>query len=1011
MRTFLRRFFENRYFPERILFLSIAGGMLLDGYISAAFVDMTAEAALRVTVSLLSLSFIPLTFRKGVQPIVIRSLAIGSIVILLLFSVYLNTRHHLDFDNALTFLGIFIICSLYFRSVRSLVFYLLFGLSMAALMILFIDHPQVDAPIFLLRLFLGSLLILALSLAMRQFQVKLERITRRVAEENRALNETKSALEERLTHEHLLALVASRANSAVIITNREDRIEWVNQFFLDMTGYSKEEIYGMSPSVLRGKKTDPEAEKRIEEKKKLAQPFHDIILNYKKDGTPFWVHLHVTPLFDEEGNVERYIAIQEDITEQKKIEDDLRKNREQLKEAQQQAKIGSWEWYDGSDIVSCSDEMCRIFGLPVHEHYPLKQVFDLIFPADLAMVRKSIEIGLKKISPFEIGFRVSTTEGLKHLYLTGRAVSDGKKRTLRLFGSVQDITERKNIENEMQLAEKQYRSLFENSQHMICMHSPDGTILSINPAGAHALGFEPEELIARNIRSFFQPGKEKEFEEYIRAIVSSGQSKGVLRLRKRDGSSSVWLYSNILLQGNDGMPFVLSSTVEITERYAMEKELRRAKILAEEALVMKDRFVANISHELRTPLNAIIGFSDLLMNTELAPEQYEYLDAVHIAADNLAAMINDVLDLAKIEAGKIEFEQKPYSIRDVLSNTHRLLSQRAKNQKLDFKWECDARVPVYVLGDELRLSQVLINLVANAVKFTEKGFVHFSCSVITEEDGYYMLRFDVEDSGVGIPADQLTSIFEPFNQASLESTRKFGGTGLGLSIVRDLVELQGGTVLAKSAPGIGSKFTVELPVKKVSVDVVQQVDYALKPIELPANVKILIVEDQPLNQQLAKRLITDFGFTPEVAFNGRMAIDFLKNNKYDLVLMDLSMPEMDGYDATRVIREKLRLDVPVIALTAHSSAGEKEKCIAAGMNDYLSKPFRGKELYLKIVGAMKKNISEKETALLDSEAETPLKSLAGGDRNFEREMIEIMLRSIPEDFALMKDALQKREFE
>ncbi|HET6992299.1 MAG TPA: response regulator, partial [Bacteroidia bacterium] len=569
---------------------------------------------------------------------------------------------------------------------------------------------------------------------------------------------------------------------------------------------------------------------------------------------------------------------------------------------------------------------------------------------------------------------------------------------------------RKQIENEMRIAEKQYRSLFEHSQHMICIHDLQGTILSINPAGANALGLATEEIIGRKIKGFFWQGKPEEYEAYMKAINHDGQAQGLLRLKLRDGMTTVWLYNNILLADMEGNPYVLSSNVEITGRYEMEKELRMAKKLAEEALVMKDRFVANISHELRTPMNAIIGFSDLLLKTTLNTEQREYLQAIHIAGDNLTSMINDVLDLAKIEAGKIEFEAKPFGVRNVMSNTHRLLSQNATQSGLSFEWKCDPDVPAYVLGDELRLTQILINLVGNAVKFTEKGFVHFSCFIKSENSESIDLEFVIEDSGIGIPPEKLSVIFDPFIQASTESTRKFGGTGLGLSIVRDLAELQGGSVSVKSAEGIGSAFTVILPMKKVSVEIIQQVEQALQPMESPGNVRVLLVEDQPLNQQLAKKLISDFGFTTEVAVNGKSAVEFLRSETFDIVLMDLQMPEMDGYEATKVIRKKLQLDVPIVALTAHSSAGERERCLALGMNDYLVKPFRAQELYFKIVSTVRKRVSGNIPVEPVRNDENPLHALSGGDKKFEREIIEMMLKSIPDDISKMIVAVSERDF-
>jgi PAS domain S-box-containing protein len=1016
LEEFLNKLFSRRYFSERILFLAITGGMLLDGWMTAVFREFSGEALLRIIVSVLAAGLLAATYLNAVSRQLIRRMAYGAIVLLLTSAAILNIIHHFDFDNALTFIGIYIICSLYFRTISELVFYLGFGLLLVITAILLVEDPHLNATIFVFRFFLAGLLVLILSYATRRFQEQVRLFSQQVSEENESLRKTKLELEERLSSEHLLALVASRANTSVIISDAKDVIEWVNAGFTGITGYSLEEARGKNPSFLRGPDTDPQTIGRIEEKKNKREPFHETILNYRKNGSPVWIHMHVTPLLDASGKVERYIAIQEDITESKTIEAELRFSREQLKLAQRQAKIGSWEWHDGSETIFISGQMAQMLGLPGWKHAPIALVMERIHPDDVDVLRKTIETVVRRTSPFEIDIRLKLNDTLRYVYITGQAIgNNSNRRTERLFGTMQDITERKQIEEELRLAEQQYRSLFEHSQHMICMHDLNGVILSINPAGAHAIGYQPEEIIGRDMRSFFYVNAQAEYDEYMDAIRTKGSTQGVLRMRVRGGNPVVWLYNNVLLTGPRGNPFVLSSNVEITSRFEMEKELRRTKKLAEEALVMKDRFVANISHELRTPMNAIVGFTELLMKTKLSDEQIEYIQAVHIAGNNLTTMINDVLDIAKIEAGKIEFEARPFSIRNVMSDTHRLLSQTAAQSGLQFEWKCADHVPVYVLGDDLRLTQILINLVGNAVKFTEKGFVNFSATVISETSESLDIEFMVEDSGIGIAEEKVQAIFEPFTQGSAESTRKYGGTGLGLSIVRDLVELQGGMVSVKSAVGIGSTFTFNIPYKKVSVEVIQEVEQALQPVESPGPLRVLLVEDQPLNQQLAKKLVHDFGFTAEIAVNGKAAIDMLRNDPepFDLVLMDLQMPEMDGYDATRVIREKMHSDIPIIALTAHSSAGEREKCLALGMNGYLVKPFRAQELYFRIASVIRKKHVEPEAPVITGSGfeQKPLHALAAGDQKFEREMLELLIRSIPEDFEAIVNGVETGDFE
>ncbi|HTF05666.1 MAG TPA: PAS domain S-box protein, partial [Bacteroidia bacterium] len=936
---------------------------------------------------------------------VVRWMAYVAIATLIMFSSFLCYQNKFSFDDALTYIGVYVICSMYFRTTRDLLIYLFSGFALACLVVIATEDPEINTAKFLLRMFLGGVLVFCLSWGTRLVQGRLVKISKEIEERNRALDQTRAVLEERLTREQLLAMVASRANAIVMITDKDDVVEWVNEEFTRITGYESHEIIGQQPSMLRGVETDEETIKRIRQKKQSGEAFHDEILNYRKDGTEVWLQMHVTPLKDEQGEIEYFITIQEDITESKNTSEELQRSREMLKAAQRQAKIGSWEWFVGNDYMYCSEEMCRTLGITYAERIPVSHVFSYIHPEDLPVVRRSVEDIIRRRSPFELDCRVISQGQTRYLYITGQSNEGENGWVTNLFGTIQDITERKRIEEEMRVAEKQYRSLFEYSQHMICMHDLDGIILSINPSGAHTLGYEPEELIGRQIRSLVPERYNSEFDEYMNEIRRHGMHSGLMRMILRNGEETIWMYSNIRLSDPEGNPFVLSSNVEITGRYMMEKELRGAKKLAEEALISKDRFVANISHELRTPMNAIGGFTELLKKTSLTTEQDEYTDAIGMATENLTAMINDILDIAKIEAGKIEFERRVFNVRDVMRKAHILLSPKADQAGIKFSWTCSENVPAYVVSDDLRLTQILVNLVGNAVKFTSKGFVSFGCDIKAETERQLSLLFWIEDSGIGIPKEKLEMIFDPFTQASASANRKFGGTGLGLTIVKDLVELQGGTVSVQSAEGIGSRFEVILPVERIDAGMVQQVDVALKPIEHPGHVHVLLVEDHALNQQLALRLIRDFGFTASLASNGRAAVEVLKEEKFDVILMDLQMPEMDGYDTTTYIRNRMHITTPIIALTAHSSSGEKEKCLALGMNDYMTKPYRSKDLYYKIVRSISSSPDDVKQPDPDvQEYSTPLKALASGDKEFELEMLVMMLKSFPEDFARMQKA-------
>jgi PAS domain S-box-containing protein len=998
--------FLRHHLPERVLFLTLAIGLMVGGFFNGRLGVLNDETILRIIISAFAaIAFLGTVFFKLDRPTV-RWMAYMAISSLLLFVGFLCYRSSFGVDDTIAYIGVYIICSLYFRELRHVIIFLLVGLVLAALIAYAVEDPVIDAARFVFRLLIGALLVFSVSWGARMTQGRLARITREIEEKNRALDATRAVLEARLTRDQLLAMVASRANAIVMITDKDDRIEWVNDEFTKILGYTSEEVVGRTPEMLRGPETDDASLKRIAEKKKQGNSFHDEILNYRKDGKQVWLQMHVTPLTNDNGEADYYVAIQEDITESKRTSEALRKSQEQLKAAQRQAKIGSWEWLMGNDHMYCSEEMCRTMGITYAEQIPVSHIRNHIHPEDLPVMQRSVEDTIRRRSPFELDVRVISQGQIRYAYITGQAHDGDNGLVSGLFGTIQDITERKRIEEEMRVAEKQYRSLFEYSQHMICMHDLEGTILSINPSGAHTLGYEPEELIGRQIRNLVPERYEKEFANYLEEIRKHGMHSGLMRMILRNGEETIWMYSNIRLTDPEGNPFVLSSNVEITGRYMMEKELRGAKKLAEEALISKDRFVANISHELRTPMNAIGGFTELLKKTRLTEEQEEYADAIGMATENLTAMINDILDIAKIEAGKIEFERRVFNVRDVMRKTHILLSPRADNAGISFTWSCEPNVPAFVVSDDLRLTQILVNLVGNAVKFTSKGFVSFGCEVKEESERQLTLLFWIEDSGIGIPKEKFEMIFDPFTQVSGSSNRKFGGTGLGLTIVKDLAELQGGSVNVQSAEGIGSRFEVILPVEKIDQGMVQQVDVALKPLDHPGNIHVLLVEDHALNQQLALRLIRDFGFTVSLASHGRAAIEILKEEKFDVILMDLQMPEMDGYDTTVYVRQKMHITTPIIALTAHSSSGEREKCLALGMTDYMTKPYRSKDLYYKMVRAISASNDVKPPEPETQEYPTPLKALASGDREFEREMLEMMLKSFPEDFERFEKAAE-----
>jgi len=442
------------------------------------------------------------------------------------------------------------------------------------------------------------------------------------------------------------------------------------------------------------------------------------------------------------------------------------------------------------------------------------------------------------------------------------------------------------------------------------------------------------------------------------------------------------------------------------ELRANNLELKHQTHVAKLAVAAKDTFLANMSHEIRTPMNAIIGFTDLLAQSNLDPVQSVYINNVQIAGDNLLTLINDILDLSKIESGHLSIETHPFNLKNTLKHIYDLLKVKAAEKDLEFNLFLDADMPEFIAGDKGRLNQIVMNLAGNAIKFTHEGEVTIAVKKTAETAEGYTIRFSIKDSGIGIPEDKLETIFERFSQAEESTTRLYKGTGLGLNIVKQLVELQNGTIEVKSKMGRGSEFFFSLDFKKVDLsEIIPVIEIAQesKPLE---KLSILLCEDNLLNQNLAKSVIRNFGFDLDIANNAAECIDLLLNNKYDLILMDLQMPVRDGYQTTTFIRNELKLDIPIIAMTAHSLIGEQQKCFDIGMDGYITKPYKQADLLNMILSVL-----HKQPVCEDKDIDfSYLNELSDGNQEFIREMIDLFVNKVPNDMKELEAAIAVKDY-
>jgi len=794
-------------------------------------------------------------------------------------------------------------------------------------------------------------------------------------------------------------LLLYSAGEGIFGVDIEGKVNFINPSAADLLGYSENELIGRKVHQLIHHSYADHTDYKLTD----CPMYHSYtygssekITNevlWRKDGSSFDVEYSSKPI-KKDGNVLGAVITFLDVTERKKMEKEVKVHRERLDLALTSSNTGLWEWSPVSGSIYQNEQWFKQLGYSsdefANDHDPLDK---LMHPDDSIATFEKLDKHLKAETDFfQAEFRLKAKDGnWKWILSNGKAISNPETGvTDRVLGVHLDISERKRAEVELKGVLKQVNILYETSLALgktFNLEQLLGTILTklkqvipFDSASVQELSGDCLEIIyvhgfsdkddVIGLRFPIRKGtytqkvladKKPLFVNDVRALVEFSDMSQGTKIRSWLGIPLIFnneVIGKLTLDKHEvgfydeenarlGGAFATQAAIAIKNVHLFE-ELRIAKEVAEDATQAKSDFLANMSHEIRTPMNAIMGMTHLALDTQLTDKQTNYLTKVYNSATSLLGIINDILDFSKIEAGKMEMEEVDFNLDAVLENVNTLISIKAEEKGLNLNFDIPAEIPRFLIGDSLRLGQIIINLSNNAVKFTEKGSVTIESRLLENSESNCKLRFAVKDTGIGLTQEQIGKLFKSFSQADSSTTRKFGGTGLGLTISKRFVEMMNGEIWVESEPGKGSAFifTAEFghgDESKVASSSQSVDSEALKPIQ---GARILLVEDNEINQQVAKEMLEKAGFIVNIAEDGQQGVEAVETKEYDIVLMDIQMPIMDGYTATKTIRKISKFkDLPILAMSASAMTQDQENATAAGMNGHVAKPIEPQQLF------------------------------------------------------------------
>jgi PAS domain S-box-containing protein len=734
----------------------------------------------------------------------------------------------------------------------------------------------------------------------------------------------------------------------------------------------------------------------------------------KPNGEKVLMHTVKRPLHRPDGTVQ-VLGVATDITEIKKAKEELRERETLYRLLSENSRDIICLHDTEGTYLYVSSSAKEILGFEPENLLGLSP-FRFFHPEENLQMRAQLEASLQEKQSVTATFRFLNNQG-EYIWLESiiKNIRDEAGQVIHLQSTSRDITERKIAEEMLQQSEKKYRNLVHYSQAIICSHALDGRILSVNASLQRVLGFAEAEIMDKHLQDFIPISHRESFEAYLASFQNTTEKDGITCVISRSGKRRYLLSQAYKVEEAGTEAYVIAFAQDITDRLLAEHELKKAKIAAEDSARAKEYFLANMSHEIRTPMNGVIGMTGLLAKTPLNASQKTYLKNISTCAQNLMVIINDILDMAKIEAGKLSLEHIPFHLAESVKGAFQSQLYKAEEKDLRLVLHPVVLTNPMVIGDPYRLNQIILNLLSNAIKFTDKGQINFSIRIINESDHDVALEFCICDTGIGIPSEKQQSIFEGFTQAYASTTRQYGGTGLGLAICKRLVQQQGGQIWVESEINKGSafKFVLSFPLAQEPIFPVNQ------PAEVTqgqiGKARILLAEDNEINQFLVQEILAGWGLEVTTANNGQEAVELYQQGEYDLVLMDIQMPLLNGVEATQQIRDladPVKASVPIIALTANAIKGENEKYLAKGLSDYLSKPFEEEKLFNMLrmhlndrhIGALA--INNQVAGPGGSERQKPtiqhdlfdlgqLHKICSGDQAFFRSMLHLFLEIVP----------------